>query len=286
MIFFYRFAFSVYSGLLSFIISLNSSDNFQMIKPDRPSLINYARPLSNHLIAIISLIAIACLTLGIAANSRYLEELQRWILVISLILLAFFGLSISVWLILRAARRAVVGKDNKHIEWQVDSPENQKKKLNDEVRDLASILKISDDQLTDLLSAFVVAEDLALRKIQQDERKPLFRHVRVKNVGFDAVLLSKDTLNFIEVTFLVAPELSQKKINSIAEKVSTAKEFFGENYPDSKLKFSLVLITQLDKEDSAKLRMTLTKERFTTIPVDIDVNFYDFEELQKVYAMD
>ncbi|CAN5253026.1 hypothetical protein BH20ACI1_BH20ACI1_27240 [soil metagenome] len=257
-----------------------------MIKPKKPSLTSYARPLSNHLIAVISLILVACLAIGIAANSRNIEVMQRWVLIVSLILLAFFGLSISVWLILRASRRVVIGKSNKDIEWQVDSPENQKKKLNDEVRELAAILEISDEQLTDLLSAFVVAEDLALRKIQQDERKPLFRHIRVKNVGFDAVLLSEDTLNFIEVTFLVAPDLPQNKINSIAEKVSTAKGFFGENYPDSKLKFSLVVVTQLDQEDSAKLRSTLTKERFSSIPVDIDINFYDFEELQKVYAME
>ena len=257
-----------------------------MTKPNKHSLTNYARPLSNHLIAVIGLIAVACLAIGFTAASQNLEVTQRWVLIVSLILLAFFGSAISVWLILRASRRAVVGKSNKDIEWQVDSPENQKGKLNAEVCELAAILEISDEQLTDLLSAYVVAEDLALRKIQQDERKPLFRHVRVKNVGFDAVLLSENNLNFIEVTFLVAPELPQKKISSIAGKVSTAKEFFGENYPDSKLKFSLVLVTQLDQEADAKLRSTLTKERFSTIPVDIDINFYDFEELQKVYAIE
>lgn len=257
-----------------------------MAKSKKTSLTNYARPLSNHLIAVIGLIVVACLAIGFAASSQNLEANQRWTLIISLILLVVFGVSISVWLILRASRRAVVGKNNKDIEWQVDSPENQKKKLNDEVRELAAILEISDEQLTDLLSAFVVAEDLALRKIQQDERKPLFRHIRINNIGFDAVLLSKDTLNFIEVTFLVVPDLPQKKISSVAGKISAAKDFFGKNYPDSRLKFSLVLVTQLNKEGDAKLRSTLTKERFSSIPVDIDINFYDFEELQKVYAME
>lgn len=257
-----------------------------MTKPDKPSLTSYARPLSNNLIAVIGLIAVACLAIGFAAASRNLEASQRWILIVSLISLAIFGTLISVWLILRASRRAVVGKNNKEIEWQVDSPENQKGKLNNEVRELATILEISDEQLTDLLSAYVVAEDLALRKIQQDERKPLFRHIRVKNIGFDAVLLSGETLNFIEVTFLVAPDLPQKKINSMAGKIATAKEFFGNNYPDSKLKFSLVLVTQLDEKADAKLRSTLNKERFSAIPVDIDINFYDFEELQKFYAME
>ena len=257
-----------------------------MTTSKKTSLTSYAHPISNYLIAVIGLISVACLGMGVAAASRNMEAVQRWVLIISLILLAFFGLSISIWMILRASRRVVVGRTNKNIDWQVDSPENQKGKLNAEVRELAAILEISDEQLTDLLSAYVVAEDLALRKIQQDERKPLFRHVRVKNIGFDAVLLSGETLNFIEVTFLVAPDLPQKKINSIAGKIATAKEFFGENYPDSKLKFSLVLVTQLDEKADAKLRSTLTKERFSAIPIDIDINFYDFEELQKVYAVD
>ena len=257
-----------------------------MTKPDKLSPTSYARLISNNPTVFITPIAISCLAMGMAAIFRSSDRFQSWTLIISLVLLAFFGLAIFVWLIIRSSRRVVVSKNNKDIEWQVDSPENQKGKLNDEVRELAAILEISDEQLTDLLSAYVVAEDLALRKIQQDERKPLFRHIRVKNIGFDAVLLSKDTLNFIEVTFLVAPELPQKKITLIADKISTAKMFFGENYPDSKLKFSLVLVTQLDKKDDAKLRSTLTKQRFTEIPVDIDINFYDFEELQKVYALD
>lgn len=257
-----------------------------MTKSPKPSLTTYARPFSVQLTAIIGLIAAACLALGIAASSRNVEAFERRVLIGFLISLAFFGTLLSVWLILRASRRIIIGKSHKDIQWRVDSPENQKKKLNDEVRELAAILEIPDEQLTDLLSAFIVAEDLALRKIQQDARKPLFRHVRINHVGFDAVLSSENVLNFIEVTFLVAPDLPQKKISSVAEKVSAAKDFFGKNYPGSKLKFSLVLVTQLDREDNAKLRSTLTKERFAAIPVDIDINFYDFEELQKVYAID
>ncbi len=198
----------------------------------------------------------------------------------------FFGLSISVWLVLRASRQAIVGRKNKDIVWQVGSPENQKGKLNSEVRELAEILAISDEQLTDLLSAYVVAEDLALRKIQQDERKPLFRHVKINNVEFDAVLLTEDTLNFIEVTFLVTPDLPQKKIDSITEKVAWTKSYFEENSSDSKMKLLLILVTQLDRRDDAALRSTLTKDRFSALPVNMDINFYDFEELQKVYAMD
>ncbi len=257
-----------------------------MTKPDIPSLTSYARPISYHLMAIISLIAAACLAIGFAAASQNVEPSQRWTLIISLILLAFFGLSISVWLILRASRREIVGKNNKDIVWQVGSPENQKGKLNSEVRELADILEIADEQLTDLLSAYVVAEDLALRKIQQDERKPLFRHVKINNVEFDAVLLTEDTLNFIEVTFLVAPDLPQKKIDLITEKISWAKHYFEENRSDSKMKLLLVLVTQLDQEADAALRSTLTKDRFSALPVNMDINFYDFEELQKVYAMD
>ncbi|MGI8641396.1 MAG: hypothetical protein ACR2MG_15800 [Pyrinomonadaceae bacterium] len=256
-----------------------------MTKQDKPSLINSARPFSKQLIAIISLIAVACLSIGIAAY-RDLEVFQRWILVTFQILFAVFGLIISLWLILRESRRTAIGKSNKDIIWQVSSSENQKEKLNNDVRELAAILEISDEQLSDLLSAYVVAEDLALRKIQQEEKKPLFRHVSIDKTEFDAVLLNEDTINFIEVAFLVRPDLPQKKINLIARKIVSAGKFIEKNYSDSKIKLLLVLVTQLDRADDIKLRSTLNKERFSGVPVDMDINFYDFEDLQKVYAMD
>ncbi len=131
-----------------------------------------------------------------------------------------------------------------------------------------------------------MAEDLALRKFQQEETKPLFRHISVDKSEFDAVLLSDDTINFIEVTFLVTPDLPQKKINSTAGKILSAKKFIDKNYSGSKIKLLLVIVTQLDRADDAKLRSTLTKERFSAVPVDMDISFYDFEDLQKVYAMD
>ena len=257
-----------------------------MTEQEKLSPTNYIRPFSNRLIVIIGLIAAACLAIGIAATSQNLELFQRWLLISFLIFFAVGGLTISVWLILRESRRTIIGSSYKEIVWAVISPENQKKKLNNEVRELAEILEISDGQLSDLLSAYIVAEDLALRKIQQEEKKSLFRHISVDKVDFDAVLLSDDTIYFIDVTFLVIPDFPQKKINLSAEKIFSAQKEIGKSYSNPKIKFLFVLVTQLDETDVAKLRSSLNKKRFSTIPVDVDISFYDFEELQKVYAMD
>ena len=49
------------------------------------------------------------------------------------------------------------------------------------------------EQLGDLQSAYIVAEDLALRQIQQEENIPLMRHVSVGGVPFDAVMIKRTT---------------------------------------------------------------------------------------------
>ncbi len=257
-----------------------------MIEQEKLSPTVYTRPFSNRLVVVIGLIAAVCLAAGFAAASQNLALSQRWLLITFLIVFAVFGLSISVWLILRESRRAMIGRDYKEIVWQVISPANQKRKLNDEVRELAKILGIADGQLSDLMSAYIVAEDLALRKIQQEEKRSLFRHISIDKVDFDAVLLNEDTINFIDVTFLVAPDFPQEKISLSAEKIAAARKSIEKNYADPKIKLLFVLVTQLDEKDGAKLRSTLNKSRFSAVPVDVDISFYDFEELQKVYAMD
>ena len=44
--------------------------------------------------------------------------------------------------------------------------------------ELSRILEVGTEQMSDLQSAYIVAEDLALRQIQQEEDVPLMRHVR------------------------------------------------------------------------------------------------------------
>lgn len=181
-------------------------------------------------------------------------------------------------------RRNAAIDDRKFIRWDAAMPEMQRQNVNVEVRELARTLGVADDQLADLLSAYIVAEDLALRQIQQEENSPLMRHVSIGRTPFDAILVDRDLITCIEVSFLVAPDVRQEKIEAMLKKISIAKINLVEMKSRLRLRLMIVLVTQLTNEQEEQLRGMLITRRFTDTPVDIDIRLLDFEMLQKVYV--
>ena len=253
-----------------------------MANQSKSSPVNSSR---NYLILIISLIALVCLFVGIAATSQTLETLQRWILIVFVIIFATVGLSLSVWLILRQARQNAVGKDNREFGWKASSTDSQRRKLNDNLREITVALNNPDVPTNELFSAYIVAEDLALRQIQQESNESLLRHQSVGNADFDAVLFKQDAIVCIEIAFLVSPDVSQVKINEVLKKIGSAKKTFDRLGKDVKIKLLLVLVTQLDSKGEAELRTSLVK-KFSATSVDVDIRLFDFAGLQKIYSLD
>jgi hypothetical protein len=202
----------------------------------------------------------------------------------TLFLAAIFLLVIAVLLDIAGARKTDALDDRKFIKWDSSSPEIQRQNVNVEVRDLAKVLGVGDDGLTDLLSAYIVAEDLALRQIQQEENLPLMRHVSVGRVPFDGILVEQDLITCIEVAFLVAPDIRQERIEAMLRKVAQAKKDLAEMKSRLRLRLMLVLVTQISSDDEETLRGILVSRRFTDTPVDIDIRLLDFEMLQRVYV--
>ena len=255
----------------------------------------FTKPASqNYFPLLVSLILVVCLAAGLALAfaSQSLDALQKWVLIVFLIAFAsgglifsLFGATLSEWLTVREWRKLKALENAEKIAWDVLPPLAQRRKLTGEVKDLAAILEVPAEQMTDLLSAYVVAEDLALRQIQQEEKVPLMRHITVGNAEFDAILVKEEFITCIEVMFLVTPKLPQEKVDFIVKKVETAKQIFAKIRPEAKSKLLLVLVTQLDRQDEARLRSLIDKNMFTGTPVDVDIRLRDFEELQKIYAV-
>lgn len=181
-------------------------------------------------------------------------------------------------------RRLAALDDRRFIEWNAAMPEIQRQNVNLEVRELARLLGVGDEQLPELLSAYIVAIDLALRQIQQEENLPLMRHVSIGGTAFDAILVEQDLISCIEVSFLVKPDLRQEKIESMVRKISLAKKNLASMKSRLRLRLMVVLVTQLSPEEEERLRGTLVTSRFSDTPVDIDIRILDFEMLQKVYV--
>lgn len=216
---------------------------------------------------------------GIAVSATN-ENTVIPILFVAAVLL--FG--VAVLIDVARTRKIEALDDRKFINWDAAMPEVQRQNVNVEVRELARLLGVGGDSLTDLLSAYIVAEDLALRQIQQEENKPLMRHVSIGRMPFDGILVDQDMITCIETAFLVVPDVRQEKIEAVLKKITQAKKNLAEMKSRLRLKLMLVLVTQLSEDEVEQLRGMLITRRFTDTPVDIDIRLLDFEMLQKVYV--
>jgi hypothetical protein len=181
-------------------------------------------------------------------------------------------------------RLTVAKSDRKRIDWETAEPDIQRQTLKVEVFELSKILEVESDHISDLQTAYIVAEDLALRQIQQEENVPLMRHVTIGKTPFEAVMVKGDVVNCIDISFLVAPDMRQEKIDAMMRKIGVVKNTFIEMGIRMKVRLMMVLVTQLTPEDDDRLRTALSKQRFEETPVDIDIRLLDFESLQKIYV--
>jgi hypothetical protein len=242
-------------------------------------LARFERPRSNMPLTVLAVALLLVLIVGIVVAAMD----GNWTL--AGIFAASAAMAIVVGLLYQANNRSRAAMDDRRsIRWDSAMPEMQRQNVNVEVRELGRLLGVGDDSLNDLLSAYIVAEDLALRQIQQEENLPLMRHVEIGGSAFDGIMVDHDLITCIEVAFLVSPDVRQEKIESMLRKANAAKSKLAEQKSRLRLRLMLVLVTQLNSEDEDELRGMLVNNRFTDTPVDIDIRMLDFEMLQRVYV--
>lgn len=251
-----------------------------MAKPIEGPTSNFNAPGVNYALLIIGGFVLICLISGLVAallaGSRAAAVLVG---------AGMIGTLALVFLNLRQAQKAAAGSVNEQLRWETALPDIQRQDLNIEISELGRVLEVGDDQMGDLLSAYIVAEDLALRQIQHEEKLPILRHVCIAKTPFDGVLVKQELITCIAVTFVVAPEIRQEKVDSMMRKMAAVKKVLAQTGSRAKLRFLLVLVTQLSREDEARLRSSLAG-KFSSTTVDIDIRLLDFETLQRTYAID
>ncbi len=115
------------------------------------------------LIVLLIILVVIAIAVSFSVSAASLSNTQKWAFLSVLILFPFFSIATITWLILRHSKKLIVSSNDSVHAWETTSHEKQKRKLNVEVRELAESLVLSADQLTDLRSAYIVADDLALR---------------------------------------------------------------------------------------------------------------------------
>ncbi|HQZ83221.1 MAG TPA: hypothetical protein PLR83_08375 [Pyrinomonadaceae bacterium] len=250
-----------------------------MAKPADNPFSRLERPPTNWPFVIVGIVLALILAVGVILSLRD----ANWLL--TLLFAASLGIFGMIALLhIASQRRLAAVDDRRFVSWDTAATEVQRQSVNVEVRELARLLEVDDDQLTDLLSAFIVAEDLALRQIQQEESLPLMRHVSVGGASFDGILVDQDLITCVEVAFLVRPDLRPERTTSIMKKIATAKHGLHTMKSRLRLRLMIVLVTQLTESEQATLRNVLKAQRFNETPVDVDIRMLDFELLQKLYV--
>lgn len=250
-----------------------------MDKKGENSLRRFDRKQTNYPLIAVTAVLFVVLVAGIVVSVRSEDLVAAGVFAAAVLIFA-----LVVLIDIANRRRIAAVDDRKFIRWDAAMPEIQRQNVNVEVRELGRLLGVGEEGLADLLSAYIVAEDLALRQIQQEENLPLMRHVSIGGTPFDAIMVEHDLITCIEVSFLVIPDVRQEKIESMLKKISLAKKNLVEQRSRLRLRLMLVLVTQLSSEEEERLRGMLVTRRFSDTPVDIDIRLLDFEILQKVYV--
>src|SRR5476651_56608 len=122
-------------------------------KSDNP-LARSERRKINYPLILAAVVLFGVLAVGVVLSVRS----QDWIAAV--MFLAAAGVFVILVLLDTAnSRRLAAVDDRKFIRWDAAMPEIQRQNVNVEVRELVRILKMGEDQLPDLLSAYIVAED-------------------------------------------------------------------------------------------------------------------------------
>lgn len=230
---------------------------------------------------------IAAVALGIVLAAGLVRSVKAWDLTAALLFLSAAAVLLILILVYVAMnRRMAAVDDRKFIHWDAAMPEIQRQNINIEVREIARLLRVDKGQIPDLLSAYIVAEDLALRQIQQEENLPLMRHVSIGRTPFDGILVDQDLITCIEVAFLVVPDVRQERVESMVKKIAQAKRNLAQMKSRLRLRLMLVLVTQLAPEDEQKFDETRLKHRFNAQSEfdSVEIRLLDFEMLQKLYV--
>ena len=108
--------------------------------------------------------------------------LRAWPFV-ALFALSLIGVCVYSVLNWRLTRKLTAAQEEARIDWEAALPEVQRESLNIEVVELSKIHDVNNEQMSDLQSAYIVAEDLALRQIQQEEQVPVsYTHLTLPTI--------------------------------------------------------------------------------------------------------
>jgi Holliday junction resolvase-like predicted endonuclease len=273
-------------------------------------------PLGIIALFIVLIYGFASLVVGVSGKS--LEPEQRWPLIWFLVIFPVIVLAVFAWLVSRHHLKLYAPADYRNEELFLHTlpPSLQRIRLQDEVQAIqveatghieqiettadsralppavndsnGSEGEQEDEVLSNIMSDYILAEDLALRHIEAETGKIVNRQVAFGanrlDTAFDGAIVQDDKIIVIEVKMLKTTFTSSQALQSVLYRAANAASLLKKSGQYSSFTLLLVFVTQLVPSDHERAKNRIMQKLQDTL-VPVDVRFYRFEELKRKYGM-
>lgn len=132
-------------------------------------------------------------------------------------------------------------------------------------------------------SEYLIAEDLAFRKLKIEFKEYIMRNVSLKNrvdIMFDGSVTRDNILYLIEVKYTNKPDIKYHIIDALKNRVRTAYLTIAKNNPHITVRLLLVVVADLNEDDMYKLESYLHDVTENSM---IEFRIFDLNELKKEF---
>ncbi len=246
----------------------------------------------NHLVFIVLGLVLMYAVAGVAVAFSPLPAAQKAPLVWLMFIFPLASLALLGWLVGRHAPRLYAEANAPLTDESTVTlltPEQQQRKFN---LDIAALVRETVEQtgytpdaetIQVMRSDYLMAEDLVLRRIDLEHGGTLRRHVSVEGAAYDAVVITEQTIRAIEVKFLPTIEVRLETIDALLDKAEYTAQRLNRTAPGKKFCVLLALVVEAPERERFRLRESLLN-RFGVTAVNLELEFFDYGELQNVFA--
>lgn len=277
------------------------------VAPEKPSIMPTQTPVKNAAPSVppkksawarnnLAIIAGATVLLYAVAGAAIilapLQPLQRTPLIWLLFAFPLLAVVILGWLTARYGTKLYVEPDAPPVDEAAITlltPEQQQRKFN---LDIAALVQETAQQtgyspdaetIQVMRSDYLMAEDLVLRRLDLEHNGTLRRHISIEGTPYDAVAVSPERIRAIEVKFLPTPEVRQETIDALLDKAEYTAQRLRRTASGKKFYLLLALVVEVPERERLRLRENLLN-KFGVASVNIELEFFDYGELQKIFA--
>lgn len=261
------------------------------------------RELVRNPIGVIGLFVLLVYLVGTAIlplSSVDLSNDQKWVLIVFVVGFPVLILACFLFLVIRHHHKLYAPMDYRNEEHflQTLPAEQQRRRLEAEIEGEAreslgrkevapkeTEQKVAD---ADTRVKHALAEDLALRQVEEEFGRPVKRHVSVRNridLAFDGAVSDDRFFYFVEVKYTEIPYLSRDTVKALIRRHRQVEELLGvDPLRDYSSRYRLLLVIVADMTEEQRFELENEVARATERVEHLVTRVYDLNVLREKFG--